>query len=626
MIRVVFLVVLVCCLCVRVGAEEPAFFADPVLKEAVEAALWTPDPTPTDMLNLRNLACCAKEIDDITGLEYAVNLQDLTLRWNKIRDLSPLSGLVYLESLDVSRNRAPVLSPLSGLANLRYLNLHDNDISDVSPLAGLTHLQTLILRENAITDISPLASLTDLRELDLLDNQISDISPLLSLDSLEALDLRVNPLSRESCQVYIPQIVVNNPGISFDTAVCVSWVVSVASTIGGSVISPGEAAFTYANGDDVRLIAEADPGFTFVGWSGSYCSSQNPTIVTVSQDHHIRANFLSALDVICVDDDAAGDPGPGDPEASDPQENGTAAHPFDSIQEAIEVAADGASIVVRPGVYRENIDFLGKSIQLVGIDPNDPNDASFPVLDGLGDGPVVTFTNGEDSNCVLMGFVITRGQGDPAGAIYCEGSRPTVANCLIVGNRGLGLTGAAVSCVNSAAAFVNCTLADNVGGAEGGGIIARDSDVIVTNSILWGNVPAEVVVRGASAPSITYTDVTGGWPGVGNLDVDPLFVRHGRWTDPQDPNTAVSPYDAGALWLEGDYHLQSQAGRWHGAMQAWVLDELTSLCIDAGDPVAPVGVEPAPNGGVVNAGAYGGTRQSSQSPLFYEEGVGAIPK
>jgi hypothetical protein len=40
---------------------------------------------------------------------------------------------------------------------------------------------------------------------------------------------------------------------------------------------------------------------------------------------------------------------------SDPNEDGTAI--FDSIQEAIEVAAEGVTVVVRPGTYWENIDF-----------------------------------------------------------------------------------------------------------------------------------------------------------------------------------------------------------------------------------------------------------------------------
>ncbi len=40
---------------------------------------------------------------------------------------------------------------------------------------------------------------------------------------------------------------------------------------------------------------------------------------------------------------------------------------------------------------------------------------------------------------------------------------------------------------------------------------------------------------------------------------------------------------------------------------------MTSPCIDAGDPMSPIGHEPFPNGGIVNMGAYGGTAEASKS-------------
>ncbi|MHC4643702.1 MAG: hypothetical protein ACYS32_18830, partial [Planctomycetota bacterium] len=35
--------------------------------------------------------------------------------------------------------------------------------------------------------------------------------------------------------------------------------------------------------------------------------------------------------------------------------------------------------------------------------------------------------------------------------------------------------------------------------------------------------------------------------------------------------------------------------------------------IDAGDPAIPIGLEPFPNGGIINMGAYGGTAEASKS-------------
>ena len=93
--------------------------------------------------------------------------------------------------------------------------------------------------------------------------------------------------------------------------------------------------------------------------------------------------------------------------------------------------------------------------------------------------------------------------------------------------------------------------------------------------------------------TVTYTDVQGGWQGQGNIDADPLFA---------DPDNA-------------DYHLKSQSGRWDSGSRNWVVDDVTSPCIDVGDPAALVGLESSPNGGIVNMGVYGGTSQASRSPV-----------
>jgi predicted secreted protein len=93
-----------------------------------------------------------------------------------------------------------------------------------------------------------------------------------------------------------------------------------------------------------------------------------------------------------------------------------------------------------------------------------------------------------------------------------------------------------------------------------------------------------------------------------NLDVDPIFADAGFW----DPNgTPDDPNDD--FWIDGDYHLKSEYGRWNPNTQTWVVDDVTSPCIDAGDPNMPVGDEPFPNGVIINMGAYGGTMEASKS-------------
>ena len=123
-----------------------------------------------------------------------------------------------------------------------------------------------------------------------------------------------------------------------------------------SSLNPGEGTFEYDHGRTITLQAQPDPLFTFIGWRGSIFSGQNPYPLAMNGNQDITAHFESILDVLYVDDDAASDPGPGDLNVSDPEEDGTPEHPFDSVQEAIDVAgAGGPESWFRPGTYFETI-------------------------------------------------------------------------------------------------------------------------------------------------------------------------------------------------------------------------------------------------------------------------------
>jgi hypothetical protein len=591
-----FSLLLLSLLCSLTWAEDAVYFSDPNLKNAVEEALWVTDPTPTDMLALTDLTCTGTwdlkhAIASLTGLEYATNLQSLTLGYHLISNLSPLSGL----------------------SNLQTLTLSDNEISDISELSALSSLRTLDLESNQISDISVLSLLSNLETLNLHRNLVSDISPLLGLTSLRSLDLRVNPLNQEAYDTHIAQIRANNPAISLVHDPSFYRYVTIESTVGGSVTQPGEGTFDYEFGEIVEVVAKPDPCFAFAGWSGSYYGTENPLDFFMDQDYTICANFLSLRDTLYVDDDAPDDPGPRDLKKSDPSEIGTLAHPFDSIQEAIRFASQGATILVHPGTYRENIDLLGKNLQLIGMDPNDPNRTSWPVIEGTGAGPVVRFECGEGPKCLLMGFVITGGKSLPAGAILCDGAGPTLTHCLIVGNRSTDPDGAIVYCEDSQAVLTNCTIADNYAGTQGATLMLLDSNVTVLDSILWNTGLYEVLAAGTSEPDIRYCGVRGWWPDWGNIHKDPLFARPGVWVNPEDPDQPLGPENPQAILIHGDYHLKSQAGRWDPETQRWVEDEATSPCIDAGLATSPVGDEPTPNGNRINMGAYGGTTHASKS-------------
>lgn len=602
--------VLLLCLLVNVAsAEDPVYFADETLKTAVEDALWVWDPTPMDMLGLTSLTVGSEQIGSVVGLEYATNLTTLELPVNWITDISPLASLANLNRLVLNNNGISDLTPLAGLTQLEHIDMHDNCIGDLTPLAGLSQLRKLVLRRNRLRDLTPLAGLPEIEALHFEANDISDISPLAALTNLTLVDLCDNPLNNDAYSVYIPQIIANNPDVELTYSGMLCQFI-LRSTTGGSIVTPGEGRFDFAGTSSIRIEARADPGFAFSSFEGTMCTTQNPTSVPLDQDHNIVARFVSLSDTLYVDDDAPEDPGPADLSDGDPLEAGTLDHPFDSIQEAIEVAREGASVIVRPGLYRETLAFTGKAIKVLGIDPNDPNAGSFPILDAGQEDTAVSFTRSEDPNCLLRGFVITRGKGRRAGAILCSHSSPTVAHCLIAGNRSTTTEGAAVYCTDSEAVFVNCTIADNVSDESGAGLRTIDSHVTIANSILWANLPCQIISDDPNGPSVSYTDIEGGWPGEGNIEGDPQFAEAGSWVD-EHSNLATEPEARGAVFVLGDYHLKSESGRWDPETDQWVVDDVTSPCIDTGDPLYPIGREPPPNGQIVNMGAYGGTAEAS---------------
>ena len=199
------------------------------------------------------------------------------------------------------------------------------------------------------------------------------------------------------------------------------------------------------------------------------------------------------------------------------------------------------------------------------------------------------------------------------GGISYWTSSPEFTGCTFSGNIALLAGGGGMLCQDSKPIINNCTFNGNTARLNGIVHEMMNNELILTNCILWGNTLPQIW----GDASISYSNVQGGWEGEGNINVDPLFVEPGYWSHIEDPNVVVEPNDPNAVWVDGDYHLMSQAGRWDPNSESWVVDDVTSPCIDAGDPNNPVGDEPEPNGGRINMGAYGGTVEASKSGVSW---------
>jgi uncharacterized repeat protein (TIGR02543 family) len=81
--------------------------------------------------------------------------------------------------------------------------------------------------------------------------------------------------------------------------VVVKYDLTIASTGGGHVTSPGEGTFSYNEGTVVNLVAEAEQGYQFINWTGDVGTIGNvnapETIITTNDDYDITANFAPCM-------------------------------------------------------------------------------------------------------------------------------------------------------------------------------------------------------------------------------------------------------------------------------------------------------------------------------------------
>lgn len=222
---------------------------------------------------------------------------------------------------------------------------------------------------------------------------------------------------------------------------------------------------------------------------------------------------------------------------------------YPSFSRAVEAAVDGDSIIAADGVYTgpENTGiFIFKTLQIRSENGPyncilDSSDAAVffvqgdVLLKGLTirgcrtseyyaayGGAVEGDANLDIDGCIFIDNRLSAYGDDNAsargGAVYGAGR---ITNCVFFDNVASGENWSDGGGVNGAQEIINCTFFDNY--ADVGSAVGQTSSVI--NCIVWQcEAPFSYV------DDVMYSNVEGGYPGIGNFDEDPGFV----WLEPFD--------------------------------------------------------------------------------------------
>lgn len=147
-------------------------------------------------------------------------------------------------------------------------------------------------------------------------------------------------------------------------------------------------------------------------------------------------------------------------------------------------------------------------------------------------------------NCT---FQANKTQGSlGGGAIHNMGGSPKFINCRFISNRAGGVGGAFKTKYGSPV-FTGCLFLNNKNLYSGGGAIQESSAFIelnnctfvgndsialrnnashptVRNCIFWDNIGGEIVDEGTSSSTVSYSLISGGFTGSGNINANPIFV------------------------------------------------------------------------------------------------------
>jgi predicted outer membrane repeat protein len=173
---------------------------------------------------------------------------------------------------------------------------------------------------------------------------------------------------------------------------------------------------------------------------------------------------------------------------------------YGKIQLAIDAASDFDLILVKPGTYKEAIDFKGKKVEV-----RSERGRELTAIDatGIAKSPVVVFKTKETAQSVLEGFTLTGGTGFSVavnvlagGGVFVDQCSPSIRDCSIVRNTAVKGGGIFIQGPGASPAVIGCEVAENITtvatGSAGAGILVylpgtTADTVTIKDTLIWRN-------------------------------------------------------------------------------------------------------------------------------------------
>ncbi len=170
---------------------------------------------------------------------------------------------------------------------------------------------------------------------------------------------------------------------------------------------------------------------------------------------------------------------------------------YGTIQDAVNAAVYGDTVLVSEGTYYENITIRGKHITVASLylTTGDTSYIRGTVIDGSAAGRTVSVLNGADSSAMLSGFTITNGKYGNGAGIYIHETSAWVSRCIIRDNHGDASNplGGGIYLKDARSVISDCIIKDNtalgvdINNGWGGGIAVTGGEAEIIGCIVTGN-------------------------------------------------------------------------------------------------------------------------------------------